>query len=117
MRPSKTTYSFFAIVGICTFIDCLINKQITWSIFPDLGVICVGASIAIGLELKRSLSNILFYEYIFVCLVTYFWDRITGMHNWDLNYVLPILSVVFIVANLLIFVLSDHHLDLFPKFY
>ena len=90
---------FFVVVVICTAVDILLNRTITWSIYPNAVVVCLGASIAIGLEKKRSLSSILFYEYIFLCFAIYYWDRITGMHNWSLNYILPILSVVFVIAN------------------
>ena len=87
------------IVIFSTTIDYLYNGVITWSIFADLAALCVGATIAIGLEKKRSLSSILFYEYIFLCPISYYWDQITGNHNWALNYVIPIVSSLYIIAN------------------
>ena len=92
-------FMFIASVLICTFIDLLFNNTLTWSIYADLGILCLGASIAIGFEKKQSLAGILFYEYVFFCLIVYYWDKITGMHNWSLNYVLPLLSSLYIIAN------------------
>ena len=92
-------FIFLLIVVLCTSVDCIINHQITWSIFSDLAVLCVGASISIGLEKKRSLAAILFYEYLFLCPISYYWDQITGKYNWALNYVIPILSSLYIIAN------------------
>ena len=59
----------------------------------------MGASIAIGVETKRNLASILFYEYIFLCPISYYWDILTGNHGWALNYVIPILSGLYIIAN------------------
>ena len=90
---------FLVIVVLCTAIDLIGNQILTWSIFADLAVLCIGASIAIGIEKKRSLAGILFYEYIFLLPISYYWDKLTGMHNWAFNYVIPILSIIFIIAN------------------
>ena len=90
---------FLGIVLICTFIDYLFGGNLSWSFFVDIAVVCVGASIAIGVEKKRSLAGILFYEYLFLCFASYYWDKITGMHFWALNFVVPILTCVFIIIN------------------
>ncbi len=91
---------FLGIVLLCTFIDFFFDKMLSWSFFVNFAVVCVGASIAIGVEKKRSLAGILFYEYLFICGATYYWDKITGMHNWALNFVVPILTCVFIIINI-----------------
>ena len=90
---------FLIIIIACTIIDLLINHAVTWSRYVDAAVFCIGASIALGLMRKYSLSGILFYEYLFICIACYIWDRITGMNNWALNYVIPSVSILYIIAN------------------
>ncbi|MBR3280396.1 MAG: hypothetical protein IKQ06_07295 [Bacilli bacterium] len=90
---------FLTAIVICTIVDLFVNHGITWSIYVDAGVICISASIILGLMRKYSLSGILFYEFIFICIACYIWDRITGMNNWSLDYVIPSLSIIYIVAN------------------
>ena len=90
---------FLVTIIICTLANYLISKAITWAIFVDLSVSCVALSIIIGYRQKRSLSNLLLLEYLFICAIAYYWDYITGQKLWSIKYVLPSISMIFIILN------------------
>jgi len=100
---------FLTAIVLCTCINVFNDHKLSWSLYVDFSIICIHASIAIGLKMKRSLSSILFYEYIFVCLACFLWDKYTGMLGWSLNYVLPTLSSLYIIANFVLRIVFKKH--------
>ncbi len=80
---------------ICVLVDIAINDKISWSIFVLVSFLCISLSVIIGYNQKRSLSNLLFFEFLFLCFALPYWDRITDFSLWSINYALPILSSIF----------------------
>ncbi len=89
-------------VIITMLIDFTLNNRLTWSIVIALAIASVGTSIVIGVEKKKSLANIILYEYLFICIILYFWSRLEGFEVEYLNYVLPFFSSFIAVTNLVL---------------
>ena len=92
-------FIIFFIIVISLLIDFIISKAITWSAFVAIALLCVSLSLLIAEQQKRSFSSILCFEYIFLCGISYYWDRMIGYHLWSINFVIPLLSMVFAILN------------------
>ncbi len=108
------TLVFISIMLICTAIDFITSQKITWSIFVDVAVSCIALSLLIGFMQKKNVSNLLFFEYLFLCAIVYYWDYITGQNMWSLRLVIPIISIISIFLNYILkFVFKRDYLRYF----
>lgn len=83
---------------ICVGINMLIPSGIFWSAFVVIGVICAWIDGVFAFKKLHNVPKNIIYQVIILSLISLIWDKITGWHNWSLNYVIPFLCVGAIVT-------------------
>lgn len=92
--------SFISIAAaiICVGINIIIPTTVFWAWFVVIGIICAWVD---GLFAFKKLYNVpknILYQVIILSLLSLVWDKITGWHNWSVDYVIPFLCVAAIVT-------------------
>lgn len=89
--------SLLAII-ICVFINSVVNKDVSWSLFVIAGITCFWLTLTTAIKTRNNFMKLLFGEFNLVIISSLLWDYFTGFHKWSLNYVLPLTCITYIVA-------------------
>lgn len=93
---------FLASTIICIAINLMVNKKISWSLIVAAAIACVSLSIAMAIRKRHNFTKMVFSEYILIVVGSILWDYFTGWKIWSLNYVLPLVSMVFLYISFII---------------
>lgn len=69
-----------------------------WSSFVVLGVVCFWISFVMAYKRRNNLPKNITTQVVLISLLCFFWDYVTGWHNWSVDYVLPIACGVGMLA-------------------
>jgi len=91
---------FLSVFGciLCTIINYLISKKISWAIFVIAGIISFWITFITGMKRRNNFMKFLFAEVIIILLSSSIWDYFTGWHAWSITYVLPFLCISYITT-------------------
>lgn len=91
---------FISILGsiLCTIINYLVSKQISWAWFVIAGIISFWVTFITGIKKRNNFMTLLFGEVILVLIASILWDHFTGWHFWSITYVLPFLCMAYITT-------------------
>lgn len=93
---------FLANIIICAAIDLMINKTFSWSFVVLAANICVALSLGMAIKKRHHFAKLMFSEYFLIMVISLLWDHFTGWKLWSLNYVLPLVSMVFIYISFIL---------------
>ena len=89
--------SIFAIF-ICFIVNYQFPQHVFWCKFVVGGVFTSWTLLFVLMKKYKNILKCLFYETSVVSVFVVGWDYYTGMHGWSLDFVLPILFILVIVA-------------------
>lgn len=91
---------FVSVFGcvICTIINYIINRKIGWSWFVIAGIISFWLTFITGIKKRHHFIKLLFSEVLLILVASILWDYFTGWYFWSITYVLPFLSIAYIVT-------------------
>lgn len=96
-------WRIFLMVSILAIFICfIVNYQLPnsgfWCRFVVAGVFTSWILLFVLMKKYKNVLKCLFYETIVVGCFVVLWDYYTGMHGWSLDFALPILFMITIVA-------------------
>lgn len=86
----------------CIAINLMITKRLSWSLIVLAGNICVALTLMIAIKKRHHFAKLIFSEYFLITVGTIIWDYATGWHCWSLDYVLPLVSMIFIYISFIL---------------
>lgn len=93
---------FFASSVICIAINLMVTKRISWSLVVLAANMCVALSIAMAIKKRHNFAKMIFSEYVLIAVGSILWDYFTGWNLWSLDYVLPLISMVYIYISFIL---------------
>ncbi len=87
---------FFISSVLCVVINLMINRRLTWSLIVVAATLCVAFSIAVAIKKRHHFARLAFSEYFLIVVGSILWDYFTGWHIWSLNFVLPLVNMVYV---------------------
>lgn len=87
---------------ICITINLMVSKRLSWSLVVAAGISCVALSLAMAIRKRHNFAKLIFSEYILIVVGSVIWDYFTGWKLWSLDYVLPLVSMVFIYISFIL---------------
>lgn len=87
---------FFANTVICMIVNLMTSKAVTWAWIVLAANICVAWSLGMAIKKRHHFARLMFSEYFFIIVSSMLWDYFTGWHLWSLDYVLPLVSMIYI---------------------
>ena len=95
-------FIFLASIIICIVVNLMVSKKLSWSLVVAAAISCVALSIAMAMRKRHNFTRLVFSEYILVVVGSILWDYFTGWNVWSLDYVLPLVSMIFIYISFII---------------
>lgn len=95
-------FIFFASIIICMVVNLMVSKKISWSLVVAAAISCVALSIAMAMRKRHNFTRLVYSEYILIVVGSIIWDYFTGWNLWSLDYVLPLVSMIFIYISFII---------------
>lgn len=93
---------FLASTVICMIINLMVSKKLSWSLVVAAGIACVALTIALAMRKRHSFARLTFSEYVLIVVGSIIWDYFTGWKLWSLDYVLPLVSMLFIYISFIL---------------
>lgn len=90
---------FVASSVICVVVNLMVSKRLSWSLVVAAAISCVALTIALAIRKRHNFARLTFSEYVLIVVGAITWDYFTGWHLWSLNYVLPLVSMLFIYIS------------------
>lgn len=92
--------AFISVVAavICVAINFIIPTEVFWALFVVLGIGCLWIALTFAIKKLGNIPKNILYQVIIFSVLSLIWDKITGWHNWSLNYVIPFLCVGAIIC-------------------
>lgn len=88
-------------MGISLFINFIIARKISWSLFVVIGILSFWVTLKTALNRKNKIYKILFLEMLLLILLSVFIDYKTGFIKWSFTYVLPFLCISYTITFIL----------------
>jgi len=85
-------------IFVCAIINYEFPEHGMWCGFVIGGVVTSWILLFVVMKKYKNILKCLFYETIIVGCFVVLWDYYTGMHGWSIDFVLPILFILVIVA-------------------
>ena len=101
---------FVASAIICIVVNLMVSKRISWSLVVAAANSCVALSVAMGIRKRHNFARLVFSEYILVVVGSILWDYFTGWKLWSLDFVLPLVTMVFIYISFIIRIFFPYQL-------
>lgn len=79
-------------------VNLILPKSGIWSVFVVLGIICFWLIFVTAYKRRDNLPKNIITQVVLISALCIFWDYFTGMHNWSIDYVLPIICGVGMIA-------------------
>ena len=97
-------YSFLciAIVAAMLVTECNFHPRIRWTLFTAGGVVTMWIASSIGFFKRYNLLKNAMWQLVIVTGVSILWDFLTGWRGWSVDFVLPIVSMVILLAMVVI---------------
>lgn len=102
-----------AVSVICVLVNIATGWHALWSLFVVAGAVCVWVAAAIGVAYRRDIAQNIGWQVVLIPALSFLWDWWTGWRGWSVDFVLPCVCIVGILAMLLIAVLCKTPLRLF----
>ena len=83
-------------------VNLMVSKKISWSLVVAAAISCVALSIAMAMRKRHNFTRLVYSEYILIVVGSIIWDYFTGWNLWSLDYVLPLVSMIFIYISFII---------------
>lgn len=114
-QKHKILYKILFLVSLlgiasCTVSNLLINREISWSFFVILGIICFWLTLITTMKKNRYFMKQIFKELNLVILLAIVWDYVTGWHLWSLDYVLPLTCIAYTLMIVVMRIFFNYHL-------
>lgn len=78
----------------CAFINFLISKKISWSLFVILGFICLLILLRNAISKRYAFPKKILSQVVIISLLSFIWDYFTGWHLWSISFVIPIVCSI-----------------------
>lgn len=101
---------FVASTVICVVVNLLVSKRLSWSLVVAAATSCVALTIALAIRKRHNFARLTFSEYIVIVIGSIIWDYFTGWTLWSLNYVLPLVNMVFIYISFVLRIFFPYQL-------
>lgn len=96
-------FTLLAAVIISTMFDIMMPQSRFWSLWVDLGAICIWLGVVTAIKRKGAIHRKLVDMALLSSALAIVWDFFTGWHRWSIDYVLP---CVFICCMLIAVILA-----------
>ena len=93
---------FLASTVICVVVNLMVSKKLSWSLVVAAAIACVALSIAMAMRKRHNFARLTFSEYVLIVVGSILWDYFTGWKLWSLDYVLPLVSMLFIYISFIL---------------
>lgn len=93
---------FLANTIICMVVNLMLSKTITWAWIVLAANVCVALSLGMAIKKRHHFAKLMFSEYFLIMIGSLLWDYFTGWNRWSLNYVLPLVNMVFIYISFIL---------------
>lgn len=88
----------FAAVVVCLTIDALLPQSYTWPWYVAAAVLCMWFCLANAIIRRHNIPKNILWMVVWISLLSVVWDAFTGWHHWAIDYVIPALCVMAMVA-------------------
>ena len=90
----------FLVALTTVFMNRYIHSEIMWSAFVVLGIISCWVTIISAIKTKKNKIRSIFAMTIVTSLLILIWDYATGWNKWSVEFVLPCLFSIDVVASI-----------------
>lgn len=90
---------------ICLLVNMALGMHIWWWLFVAVGAACVWTAAAVGIAYKRDIVQNIGWQVVLIHVICLLWDAWVGWYGWSVNFVLPCVCIVGMLAMLLFAVL------------
>ena len=94
-----------AVSVICILINIATGFHVLWSLFVAAGAACVWIAAAVAVSYRRDMTQNLGWQVVLIPVLSVLWDWWTGWRGWSIDFVLPCVCFVGVLAMLLIAIL------------
>lgn len=95
-------FIFCASTIICIVVNLSVSKRLSWSLVVFGAMLCIALSLAMAIRRRHYFAKLVFSEYILILVASIAWDYLTGWNKWSLNFVLPLVSALFIYISFIL---------------
>jgi hypothetical protein len=92
----------FSGIAVCTIVDLLVNKSLSWSLFTDISLLSSWVTLTLFLHAYKRAWIILPGLLLTILCTLFFIDLFDKGHDWFLTLGLPIALTLFIAVSLVI---------------
>ncbi len=97
-------FVFLSVIGItvCTFLDLLITRHLSWSLYVTGGIIVCWMTVGLHLIARINLNYQLLIDLCAVSFYLMLIDWLTGWIGWSVDYVIPILYIGIMITTIIL---------------
>lgn len=101
---------FCASTIVCVAINLLVSKKLSWSLVVFGANVCIALSLGVAIKKRHNFARLIFSEYMFIVIASILWDYFTGWKIWSLDFVLPLVSALFIYISFILRIFFPYQL-------
>ncbi|NLZ45727.1 MAG: hypothetical protein GX896_03450 [Clostridiales bacterium] len=107
------TFSTIAIAVISVAINFILPTDARWCWFVVAGCVCAWITSMVAIRKTGNVYKLVLQQEMVLIPLAFFWDLLTGWHNWSLDYVYPLICIIVLsVYILLSYILKSPSQDL-----
>ena len=97
-------FAFISLIAIlvCGLIDLILNHRFTWSLFVIGGIAMLWVSVGTHLLKDINLNYKLLLDLCALSVYLVLIDKLTGWHQWSVDYVIPILYIGVMITTIIL---------------
>lgn len=102
---NKSRRLFLSIMGFVSVVICVICFTINlslpgrwWSLFVFGGILSFWVSFSLVVKNRGNIHKAIVWQVALISSIAVIWDLVTGFHNWSVDFVIPILCTVAMLA-------------------
>lgn len=103
----------FASICACIIsfaVNSLIPQSGKWSSFVLFGMACIWLCLYIIIKKGENIPKTIFYHVFIVSGLSVLWDKFTGWHGWSVDFVIPSVCMVAMIATVVLVKALKGHL-------
>ncbi len=103
----------FASLSACIIsiaVNMMIPQSGKWSSFVLLGMACIWICLYIVIKKCDNIPKTILYHVVIISLLSVMWDKFTGWHGWSVDFVIPSICIVAMIATVVVVKIFKKHL-------
>lgn len=96
------TFLAIAIAVISVAINMMLPTDSRWCWFVVAGCVCAWITTMVAIRKRGSVYKAIIQQELILIPLAFFWDLLTGWHNWSLDYVYPFICILVLGMLLLL---------------